>query len=73
MHHDVRLILHTSGGELLALRGKHYVRDQEGHAPYFVPHDLVILENRKGWTRRQGGTHAVLGEFYKESKSVLQL
>ncbi|KAH9948145.1 hypothetical protein B0H21DRAFT_848678 [Amylocystis lapponica] len=62
----------TRNSELCGLQRRHYKQDCEGREPYFVPHDLVRLENRKGWTRRTGASHAIVGneyEIYEQKKT----
>ncbi|KAL6304303.1 hypothetical protein BKA93DRAFT_817719 [Sparassis latifolia] len=55
----------TRNIELCSLQRKHYTPDCEGKAPYHIPHDLVKLENRKGWTRKSGGDGALVGNVYE--------
>ncbi|TCD65482.1 hypothetical protein EIP91_002566 [Steccherinum ochraceum] len=56
--------LWTRNNELCGLRRKHVRFNVQGRAPYCLLHDIVKLELRKGWTRKEG-EHAVEGHDYQ--------
>ncbi|PCH33911.1 hypothetical protein WOLCODRAFT_160449 [Wolfiporia cocos MD-104 SS10] len=61
-------VLWTRISELCRLQRKHYAADCEGRAPYYIPHDTVRLENRKGWTREGARSH--IGNLYPQTKTA---
>ncbi|KAF7797065.1 hypothetical protein EIP86_008257 [Pleurotus ostreatoroseus] len=61
---SVGFVVWTRVNELLALQGKHYRRGLKVQ-PYKSEYDVLRCELRKGWTRKEGGNHAVQGHDYQ--------